>query len=87
MESRTVFYFRYAREICYKHVRFALMYWQYRRILKRALRSTADATDIAMTPVQDDEFQTLEIYTATPAARVAVDRLHRYKRTQTVSGD
>ena len=87
MESRTVFYLRYAREICYKHVRFALMYWQYRRILKRALRSTADATDIAMTPVQDDEFQTLEIYTATPAARVAVDQLHRYKRTQTVSGD
>ena len=80
-ESRTVFYSRYAWEILSKHARFALMYWQYRRILRRALRCPPDATDVAMAPVRDDEYESLEIYTATPAARIAVDKLYRYKRS------
>ena len=87
MESRTAFYSRYAWEILSKHTRFALMYWQYRRILRRALRLSADATDVAMAPVREDEFETLEIYTATPAVKIAVDRLQRYKRAQAVPGD
>ncbi|HEY4139504.1 MAG TPA: radical SAM protein [Casimicrobiaceae bacterium] len=87
MESPLVFYSRYIGEIVSKHVRFAWMYAQYRRILRRALRSGVDATDVAMTPVRDDEFDALEMYTATPAARIAVDKLRRYKRTQAVPGD
>ena len=35
LESRLVFYSRYAREIVSKHVRFATMYGHYRRILDR----------------------------------------------------
>ena len=86
-ESRTAFYSRYAWEILSKHTRFVLMYWQYRRILRRALRCAADMTDVAMAPVRDDEFRSLEIYTATPAARVAVDKLYRYRRMQAAPAD
>ncbi|TMH69546.1 MAG: radical SAM protein [Betaproteobacteria bacterium] len=87
LESRLVFYSRYAREIVSKHVRFATMYWQYRRILDRAMRAGADETDVAMMPVKDEEFDTLEMYTTTPAAKFAVEKLRRYKGVQPVSGD
>ena len=87
LESRLVFYSRYAREIVSKHVRFATMHWQYRRILDRAMRAGVDETDVAMMPVKDEEFDTLEMYTTTPAAKFAVEKLRRYKGVQPVSGD
>jgi len=86
-ENPWVFYLRYASEIVSKHVRFAAMYWQYRRILTRAVRAGTDATDVAMMPVKDEEFDTLEMYTTTPAAKFAVEKLRRYKGVQPVSGD
>ena len=86
-ENPLVFYLRYANEIVSKHARFAAMYWQYRRILARAVRAGTDAADVAMTPVKDEEFDTLEMYTTTPAAKFAVEKLRRYKGVQTVSGD
>src|SRR5438067_283279 len=86
-ESRTVFYSRYAWEIFSKHARFALMYCRYRRILRCALRAGADSADVAMTPVKDDEFETLEMYTTTPAAKIAVEKLRRYKRAHAAPGD
>ena len=86
-ENPLVFYLRYANEIVSKHVRFAAMYWQYRRILARAVRAGTDETDVAMTPVKDEEFDTLEMYTTTPAAKFAVEKLRRYKGVPAVSGD
>ena len=86
-ENALAFYSRYAGEIVSKHVRFAIMYWQYRRILRCALRAGADTADVAMTPVNDDEFETLEMYTTTPAAKIAVEKLRRYRRAQAVPSD
>ena len=86
LENPIAFYFRYATEIVSKHLRFAVMYAQYRRILRRALRGSTVSTDVAMTPVQEGEFEALEMYTTTPATRIAVEKLRRYKRTQTVPG-
>ncbi len=86
-ENPWAFYLRYASEIVSKHVRFALMYWQYRRILTRAVRAGTDPTDVAMKPVEDEEFDTLEMYTTTPAAKIAVEKLRRYKGVPAVSGD
>ena len=86
LENPIAFHFRYAAEIVSKHLRFAVMYVQYRRILRRALRGSIVSTDVAMAPVQESEFETLEMYTATPAARIAVEKLRRYKRTQAVPG-
>ena len=57
------------------------MYRRYRRILKHVLSDSAVHPDIAMQPVQDSEFDKLEMYTATPASKFAVDKLRRRKRT------
>ena len=53
----------------------------------RAMRAGVDETDVAMMPVKDEEFDTLEMYTTTPAAKLAVEKLRRYKGVQPVSGD
>jgi radical SAM superfamily enzyme YgiQ (UPF0313 family) len=81
LQSLCGFYPRYAWEVLSRHARFTAMYWRFRRILKRVEREQAAAyDDIAMRPVQEDEFDDLEIFTATEAARAAVDReRHRWK--------
>ena len=85
-ESRSRSIRRYAGEILVKHLRFARMYWQHRRILRR-VRSTQPCTcDVAMTPVQDGEFEEMQMYTATPATRIAVEKLRRHKRAHAPSG-
>jgi radical SAM superfamily enzyme YgiQ (UPF0313 family) len=79
VESRAAFYPRYARDVLIKHARFARMYWQHWRILRRVQRDQRPYSDLATTPVQDHEFAEMEIYTATPAARFAVEKLRRRK--------
>ena len=80
LESPWLFYPRYAWQILSKHVRFAAMYWRFRRILKRVNREDAAIyEDVAMMPVRDSEFDDLEIFTATQAARTAVDK-QRHRR-------
>jgi len=78
IESPLSFYPRHAWEVLSKHVRLAAMYWRYWRILKRVERDTGSYADIAMMPVQEGEFDELELFTATQAARSAVNKqLHR----------
>ena len=85
LENRFAFYPRYAWEIVSKHVGLARLYWQYRRILKRVERDRAPYTDIAMTPVQDSEFDELDLYTATKASQFAVVKLRRHKATRALT--
>jgi radical SAM superfamily enzyme YgiQ (UPF0313 family) len=77
LESRFTFYARYAWEIVSKHLRFAAMYVQYSRTLGRVVRDATPYMDTAMTAVQDTEFQTLEIYSATRGATSVVEKLRR----------
>jgi radical SAM superfamily enzyme YgiQ (UPF0313 family) len=78
IESPLSFYPRHAWEVLSKHVRLAALYWRYWRILKRVERDTVSYDDVAMMPVQEDEFDELEIFTVTQAARSAVNKqLHR----------
>ena len=55
------------------------MYWRYRSILRRVVRDAASYPDVAMMPVEDGEFDALEMFTATQAARSAVDKQRRYR--------
>ena len=71
-------------EIVSKHVRFARMYWQHWRILRRVERDSNPYIDVAMTPVQDTEFGEMQMYTATPAAKFAVEKLRRRKSAHAV---
>jgi radical SAM superfamily enzyme YgiQ (UPF0313 family) len=79
LESPFLFYSRYAWEILSKHVRFARMYWQHWRTLRRVERDSQPYTDVAMTPVQDSEFEEMQMYTATSSAKFAVEKLRRRK--------
>jgi hypothetical protein len=53
------------------------MYWQHVRILKRALSDTGPYEDIAMAPVQENDFDALELFNATPAAKTVVLKQRR----------
>ena len=55
------------------------MYWQHWRTLRRVVRTPALDTDIAMTPVHHHEFEEMQMYITTQAARVAVSKLRRHK--------
>jgi hypothetical protein len=61
------------------------MYWQHRQILKRALRDTAAYEDAAMAPVQESDFDALELFTATHAAKTAAEKQRRKTAAASVS--
>ncbi len=77
IETRFAFYGRYAWDILCKHLRFAGMYSQYRRTLRRVVQDTTPYMDTAMAPVREAEFQTLEIYSSTRGAKSVVEKLRR----------
>jgi radical SAM superfamily enzyme YgiQ (UPF0313 family) len=83
-ENPFAFYARYGWEILVKHVRFAGLYWQYRRTLKRVQSDTRPYTDIAMTPVQASDVDALELFRTTQGARTAADKQRR--RTAAAAG-
>lgn len=85
LESRVVFYSRYARELVTKHARFAGLYWRYRRILKRVMHDSTPYVDVATTSVQESEFDELQLYTATEAGQLAVGKRRRYQAGQAVA--
>jgi hypothetical protein len=60
------------------------MAWQHWRILRRVERDSSPYMDIAMTPVQEGEFEEMQMYTSTPAARIAVEKLRRRKAAHVV---
>jgi radical SAM superfamily enzyme YgiQ (UPF0313 family) len=77
LEGRFRFYTRFAWDLLSKHTRFARMYWQYRRILRRVLRDTKHHPDLAMEAVQASEMHSLELFNATRGARVVVEKRQR----------
>jgi tRNA A37 methylthiotransferase MiaB len=77
LENPFVFYPRYVMRVLETHIGLAAMYWQYSRILKRVERDTQAREDIAMLPVRDDDFEGLEMYNASAAARDAVEKQRR----------
>jgi radical SAM superfamily enzyme YgiQ (UPF0313 family) len=79
LERALSFYPRYAWEMLSKYARLAMMYWHYWRTLKRVERDTRTYDDIAMMPVQEGEFDALEMFTATQAARSVVEKQRRHK--------
>jgi radical SAM superfamily enzyme YgiQ (UPF0313 family) len=85
LESPLAFYPRYAYQVAAKHVRFAAMYWRHWRILRRIERDSSPYMDVALTPVQDSEYEQMQMYTSTPSARFAVERLRRRKATHSTT--
>jgi hypothetical protein len=83
LENPLVFYPRYAWEIAYKHVYLGALvvrYGMFRKFLKLSSKA-AGYTDRSLAPVIDDEYGELEMFTVTPSARSAVDKM-RLKEKQ-----
>jgi hypothetical protein len=77
IESPLVFYPRYVMDLTWKHLRLASAVWRFgrfRRSLKRDPKA-ADYTDLALTPVIDDEFDSLEMFNVSAAAKSAVVKI------------
>jgi radical SAM superfamily enzyme YgiQ (UPF0313 family) len=74
VESAFVFYPRYAAEVLYKHFKLAQAIWRYRPFAVNLRRDPAARhyTDVALTPVADEEFDSFELFTARDAAKSAV---------------
>jgi radical SAM superfamily enzyme YgiQ (UPF0313 family) len=85
-ENPFVFYARYGWEIAVKHARFARLYWQYRRTLKRVQRDPRPYTDTAMNPVQTSDVDALEMFKTTAGARAAADKQRRRTAAAAATG-
>lgn len=86
-ENPLRFYSRYVWEMADKYARFFWMAWRYRRIQRRVERDPTPYTDLALTPVRDDELESLALFTATAAARATAGqaRQRRAGRGQEVA--
>ena len=74
------FYPWLAADFLIKHARVAAAAWSMFRIYRRvAAGAHIPYTDQAMTPVTDDETQTLELFTHNQSARAAVDHARKVK--------
>lgn len=75
-EHPVLFYTRYGWEIVSKHLQYVWMYLIFQRAYRRVIKGAAPVTgDVAMQPVQVEELDSLEIYNATPAAKIVVEKL------------
>ena len=86
LESRLQFYPREAWRFVVKHMRFAGMYWQYRRILTRVLADDTPYSDIATTPVHPEDLDALQLYSAPRGAQDEVDKFRRKTRSRITFG-
>ncbi len=88
IESPLVFYPRYGWEIVSKHARFIALILRLARIRRRLKRdpNARDYTDLALTPVSDDELDELELFDLNDASRAAVDKLRSRQRLRAAVG-
>ncbi len=76
VESPLVFYPRYAAELIAKHASLLRQIWRlgwFRQKLKRD-PDARDYTDLALTPVMDDEFDSYEMFSNTESAKSLVSK-------------
>ena len=66
IENPFLFYPRYVADLLYKHFKLAQAIWRYRPFAKRLRRDPAarNYTDAALTPVADEEPESLDLFTA-----------------------
>ncbi len=79
IESPLVFYPRYVFDLIYKHFKLAQLTWQHWGFVRRLIRdpNARNYSDLALTPVVDDDFDSFELFTATEAAKSAVMKVRK----------
>ena len=87
LESAFTFYPKYIGEMVYKHAKLAQAIWRFGSFRKK-LKQQPDArnyTDMALTPVADDEFESLELFTVNDAAKSAVAKARNPDHVRTAA--
>jgi hypothetical protein len=77
LESAWVFYPRFVFELLHKHLRLAGLIWRYGRFRQRLKRdpNRLTYTDVALTPVAEEDFDSFEMFTVSDAAKSAVVKI------------
>mgnify|MGYP000510052513 CR=1 FL=1 len=79
-EHPMLFYARYAWEILSKHLRYVALYVMFHRAYRHVLHGLRPGSDdAAMQPVRLEELDTLELFTATPAAQIVAEKIKKKK--------
>ncbi len=78
LENPVIFYARYLGEIVSKHIRYIWWYLIFHRAYRHAMNGNGQrGRDLAMQPVHPQELERLELYAATSAARVIVEKIKK----------
>jgi len=79
IESPFLFYPRYGWEFLTKHLRLLRLIWMTGRMRARIKRdpNRRDYKDLSLSPVTEEQFDRLEMFTVTGAAKAAVDKKRR----------
>jgi pyruvate-formate lyase-activating enzyme len=77
-ENLFLFYARYGWEIASKHLGYIGLYLKFHRAYRHVMQdSITGENDVAMQPVQVEELDTLELFTATSAAQIVVEKIKK----------
>ncbi|MGZ5865247.1 MAG: B12-binding domain-containing radical SAM protein [Xanthobacteraceae bacterium] len=79
IENPMIFYPRYWLETAVKAVRYASLYWRWKKMFDEVMASPDRwaYSDLAIAPPQSDEFEALDLYHATSGGDAAVARMRR----------
>src|SRR5258708_37792381 len=78
---------RYLADLLYKHFKLAQAIWRYRGFVERLKKdpNARNYTDVALTPVVDDDFDSFEMFTASESAKSAGNKLRRPRASRAAS--
>jgi hypothetical protein len=87
IENPLTFYPKYVFDLAAKHVGLAKIIWQLARV-RSAIKRDPNASaymDTALTPVTDDDLETLEMFSVTDSAKGAADHARKVRPTAVVT--
>ncbi len=86
LENPLIFYPRYVAGTLAKFAHLMWIILQFKRALRAVEKGASEqAADIAMQPVAADELDDFDLYTATEAAQISVDKIRRKRAASAVS--
>ena len=80
VEKPIAFYSHYIWTSIREHLQFLCLYLRFSLILRRVNKDNRPYADIASNPVHESDFDELELYTASAAARASVDKVRAVRK-------